>query len=73
MIIELEEKENKEKYNMLDEILGTLSVTSLIYSFYCHHKYYVLGACIITSLTILDMVKFSRTTAAQLQVVYHFE
>ncbi|XP_031829147.1 uncharacterized protein LOC116425489 [Nomia melanderi] len=67
VIIEFEEKKNKGKCNMLDEILGTLGVTSLIYSSYCHHKYYVLGACIITSFTILDVVQLSRTRTTQLQ------
>ncbi|XP_078046964.1 uncharacterized protein LOC144475200 [Augochlora pura] len=62
VVIELEEKLNKEKPNLLDNILGSLSVTTLIYSLYCHHKYYVLGACIITGLSIADFVKLWTST-----------
>ncbi|XP_076379705.1 uncharacterized protein LOC117225224 [Megalopta genalis] len=66
VIIELDEKLNKEKPNLLDNILGSLSVTTLIYSLYCHHKYYVLGACIITGLSIADLAKL-RTSSTQPQ------
>nr|XP_033334487.1 uncharacterized protein LOC117225224 [Megalopta genalis] len=68
VIIELDEKLNKEKPNLLDNILGSLSVTTLIYSLYCHHKYYVLGACIITGLSIADLAKL-RTSSTQPQVL----
>ncbi|XP_015436522.1 PREDICTED: uncharacterized protein LOC107191894 [Dufourea novaeangliae] len=69
VIIELEEKENKEKCNSLDEVLGTLSMTSLMYSLYCHHKYHVLGAFVITNLTVLDIMKLWKTTTTESQVL----
>ncbi|XP_076648734.1 uncharacterized protein LOC143356710 [Halictus rubicundus] len=67
VIIELEEEMNKEKCNLLDEIIGTLSVTSLICSLYCHHKRTVLGACIITGLSTAEMIKFFWTLSPQPQ------
>ncbi|XP_076291318.1 uncharacterized protein LOC143214320 [Lasioglossum baleicum] len=49
---------NKDKSNCLDEIIGTLSMTSLIYSLYWHHKHCTLGVCVITGVSIAEIVKF---------------
>ncbi|XP_028520925.1 uncharacterized protein LOC107994532 isoform X2 [Apis cerana] len=56
-MIEIEEERNKERFNILDELLGTLSMTGLIYSLYCCHGYYILGVCVVTSLSIFNVFK----------------
>ncbi|KAG6797956.1 hypothetical protein HZU73_06620 [Apis mellifera caucasica] len=56
-MIEIEEERNKERFNILDELLGTLSMTGLIYSLYCCHGYYILGVCVVTSLSIFNVIK----------------
>lgn len=56
-MMEIEEERNKERFNILDELLGTLSMTGLIYSLYCCHGYYILGVCVVTSLSIFNVIK----------------
>lgn len=56
-MIEIEEERNKERFNILDELLGTLSMTGLIYSLYCCHGYYILGICVVTSLSVFNVIK----------------
>ncbi|XP_053998946.1 uncharacterized protein LOC128887264 [Hylaeus anthracinus] len=67
VIIELEEKRNKGRLNSVDELFGIFSMAALLYSIYCHHEYYLLGACIITSLSLLDIFKLYKLKEAQLQ------
>ncbi|XP_076762715.1 uncharacterized protein LOC143430369 [Xylocopa sonorina] len=67
VLIEMEEEKSRGKLNILDEILGTLSMAGLIYSLYSCHGYYVLGICVVTSLSILDVVKLRRMAANKSQ------
>ncbi|XP_076243915.1 uncharacterized protein LOC143185076 [Calliopsis andreniformis] len=60
VMIELEEERAKGKYNTVDELLRTLGMASLIYSVYCHHGYYFLGACIVAGLSVLDMLELRK-------------
>ncbi|XP_076168793.1 uncharacterized protein LOC143147431 [Ptiloglossa arizonensis] len=70
VMMELEEKRNRGRINNLDELLGTLSLASIHYALYCHHEYHIIGACIITSLSILDAVRLYKFTAMQPQSNY---
>ncbi|CAD1469612.1 unnamed protein product, partial [Heterotrigona itama] len=63
--MQLEEERNKERFNILDEIFRTLSMAGLIYSLYSSHGYYVLGVCVVTSLSILDLFELYRMTKKQ--------
>ncbi|KAK1135614.1 hypothetical protein K0M31_000203 [Melipona bicolor] len=63
--MQLEEERSKERFNILDEIFRTLSMAGLIYSLYSCHGYYVLGVCVVTSLSILDLFKLYRMTKKQ--------
>ena len=53
----MEEERNKERCNVLYELLGTLSMASLIYSLYCHHGYCIIGVFVATSISIFDVFK----------------
>lgn len=68
-MIELEEDKSKGKFNVFDEFLDILGIASLIYSLCCHHGYYFLGACIVTSLSVLDIIKLRSFTRMQSQVL----
>ncbi|XP_017763916.1 PREDICTED: uncharacterized protein LOC108553504 [Eufriesea mexicana] len=61
VMMEFEEEKSKGRLNVLDEILRTLSMAGLIYSLYSCHGYYVLGVCVVTTLSILDAIKLHRT------------
>ncbi|KAK9304725.1 hypothetical protein QLX08_003946 [Tetragonisca angustula] len=65
VVMQLEEERCKERFNILDEIFRTLSMAGLIYSLYSCHGYYVLGVCVVTSLSILDFFKLYRMTKKQ--------
>ncbi|CAK9828193.1 hypothetical protein ANTRET_LOCUS5764 [Anthophora retusa] len=67
VIMEIEEERNKGRFNILDEILGTLSMAGLIYSLYSCHKYYILGGCVAISLSILDVFKLRKMVINQSQ------
>ncbi|CAL7940745.1 unnamed protein product [Xylocopa violacea] len=69
VLIEIEEENSKGKLNILDEILGTLSMAGLIYSLYSCHGYYILGICVVTGLSILDVVKLRRMTVDKSQEI----
>ncbi|XP_033206716.2 uncharacterized protein LOC117166658 [Bombus vancouverensis nearcticus] len=64
-MMQLEEEKNKERFNVIDEIFRTLSMAGLIYSLYSCHGYYALGACVVTSLSILDLFKLYRIKKKQ--------
>ncbi|XP_076671626.1 uncharacterized protein LOC143370416 [Andrena cerasifolii] len=68
-MIELEEDKNKGKFNVFDEFLDILGMASLIYSLCYHHGYYLLGACIVTSLSVLDIIKLRNFTRMQSQEI----
>ncbi|XP_076393442.1 uncharacterized protein LOC105662240 isoform X2 [Megachile rotundata] len=57
VMIEIEEQKNKNKCNALYEILGTLSMASVIYSLYCHHGSYIIGAIVVTGVSAFDVSK----------------
>ncbi|XP_026669109.1 uncharacterized protein LOC108624712 isoform X3 [Ceratina calcarata] len=62
-LMEIEEEKNMGRLNVLNEILGILSMGGLIYSLYSCHGYYILGICVVTGLSILDIVKLYRMNA----------
>ena len=68
-MMQLEEERNKERFNIIDEIFRTLSMAGLIYSLYSCHGYYALGACVVTSLSILDLFKLYKIKKKQTEVV----
>ncbi|XP_034174900.1 uncharacterized protein LOC117601817 [Osmia lignaria lignaria] len=57
IIIQMQEERNKKRCNVLYELLGTLSMASLICSLYCHHGYYIIGVFVATSISIFDVFK----------------
>ncbi|XP_017879674.1 uncharacterized protein LOC108624711 [Ceratina calcarata] len=70
-LMEIEEEKNMGRLNVLNEILGILSMGGLIYSLYSCHGYYILGICVVTGLSILDIVKLYRMNA-EVPEVYSF-
>lgn len=72
VVMQLEEERCKERFNILDEIFRTLSMAGLIYSLYSCHGYYVLGVCVVTSLSILDVFKLYGMTEKQSEVSVNY-
>ncbi|XP_017793290.1 PREDICTED: uncharacterized protein LOC108575086 [Habropoda laboriosa] len=67
VIMEIEEERCKGRFNILDEVLGTLSMAGLIYSLYSSHRYYILGGCVAASLSTLDVIKLHKMATTQSQ------
>ncbi|XP_043252509.1 uncharacterized protein LOC122397422 [Colletes gigas] len=67
--IQIEEKQNGERFNGPDELLGTLSIASILYSLFCHHKYCILGAFIVSALCGLDVINFYNYSSIESQEI----